>query len=328
MLDSLGLTAPVVAVTRQELPGEGLDRLARYVRLVRWQSARFPDADQLARLVSAADGLLCLGADRIDREFLAACPRLRVVATASAGFDNLDLMALTERRILASNTPGVLTETTADLTWALILAVCRRVVEADRLVRDGLWRQLSFDLMLGRDVYGATLGIVGYGAIGRAVARRAVGFGMDVFHSGGRPQVDDFSRSVPLDELLRIADIVTLHVPLTLATRHLIAERELELMKPTAVLINVARGGVVDQAALYRALREKWIFAAGLDVTAMEPIPADDPILSLANCIVLPHIGSATEATRARMVDDAVDNLIAGLAGELPRNCLNPAVFG
>ena len=281
-------------------------------------------------MASDADGLLCLGIDRVDATVIAACPRLRVVATVSVGFDNLDLAALSARRIPASNTPGVLTETTADLAWALILAARRRVVEADRFVRAGRWQQQAFDLLLGQDVHGATLGIVGYGAIGRAVARRSVGFGMTVVHHDlvQAPPGDGISRWLPLDELLRLADVVSLHVTLTPSTRHLIGERELRLMKPTAVLVNAARGQVVDQAALVRALREGWIFAAGLDATAIEPIPPEDLILSLPNCIVLPHIGSATGATRARMVDVAVDNVLAGLAGERLPNCINPEAYG
>jgi glyoxylate reductase len=288
-----------------------------------------PGRDDLARLASGADGLLCLGLDRIDSTVIEASPLLRVVATVSVGFDNLDLAALTARRISASNTPGVLTETTADLTWALILAASRRVVEADRFVRDGHWRQQAFDLLLGQDVHRATLGIVGYGAIGRAVARRSVGFGMTVVHHDvvDAPPEDGISRWLPLDELLRIADVVSLHVTLTPDTRHLIGERQLRLMKQTAVLVNAARGQVVDQVALTRALREGWIFAAGLDATAIEPIPPDDPILSLPNCIVLPHIGSATQAARVRMVDIAVDNVLAGLAGDRLPNCINPEVY-
>jgi glyoxylate reductase len=307
-----------------------MDLLARHARVVRWCASTPPTREDLVRLASDADGLLCLGTDGIDSAVIGACPRLRVVATASVGFDNLDLVTLTARRIPAANTPGVLTEATADLTWALILAASRRVVEADQFVRNGHWRQPGFDLLLGRDVHGATLGIVGYGAIGRAVARRSVGFNMTVVHHDlvDEPRQDEISRWVPLDELLQTADVVSLHVTLTPDTRHLIGERELRLMKRTAVLVNAARGQVVDQKALIRALSEGWITAAGLDATAIEPIPVGDPILSLPNCVVLPHIGSATEATRARMVDVAVDNVLAGLAGERLPNCLNPEVYG
>ena len=320
---------PVVAVTRESLPGTALGRLAERARLVSWSGATPPTQADLARLVAPADGLLCLGLDRIDGTVIGAAANLRVVATASVGFDNLDLGALTSRGIPAGNTPGVLTETTADLTWALILAASRRVVEADRFVHAGDWVRPGFELMLGQDVHGATLGIIGYGAIGRAVARRSVGFGMDVIHydvaEGARD--DGLSRRVDLDELLQTADVVTIHVTLGPTTRNLIGERELRLMKPTAVFVNAARGLGVDQPALVRALQDGWIYAAGLDATAIEPIPMDDPILHLTNCIVLPHIGSASAATRARMIDLAVDNVLAGLAGEHLPNCINPEVY-
>ncbi len=318
-----------VAVTRGALPGSGLARLADHANLVRWEGATPPGSADLARLVSGADGLLCLGLDRVDRVVIDAAPRLRAVATVSVGFDNLDVAALTARHIPASNTPGVLTETTADLTWALILAASRRVVEADRFVRAGSWREQHFELMLGQDVYGATLGIIGYGAIGRAVARRATGFGMDVVQCdiADGPPDGGISRRVSLDELLRTADVVSVHVNLTPATRNLIGERELRQMRPTTVFVNASRGLVVDQTALVRALREGWIFAAGLDATAVEPIPSDDPILVLPNCVVLPHIGSASHATRARMVDLAVDSILAGLAGERLPNCINPEAY-
>jgi glyoxylate reductase len=319
---------PRVAVTRSSLPGNGLDRLGAHARVLTWNMPVPPTPEHLARLTSNADALLCLGFDRIDSAVIERSDRLRAVATASAGFDNLDLAALTARHIPASNTPGVLTETTADMAWALILAACRRVVEADRFVRAGEWRQSHFELMLGQDVHGATLGLVGYGAIGRAVARRSVGFGMKVVHySRVKSEPDGVSQWAPLDELLQSADVVSLHVTLNSETRHLIGERELRLMKGTAVLVNTARGLVVDQAALVRALTEGWIYAAGLDATAVEPIPPDDPLLALSNCVVLPHIGSATLATRTKMVDIAVDNLLAGLAGERLPNCLNPEVY-
>ena len=318
---------PRVAVTRPALPGPGLERLAGQVDLVRWAEPRPPTAGELTGLLADADGLLCLTTERIDATLLGACPTLRVVSNAGVGFDNLDLPALTSRGIPAGNTPGVLTETTADLAWALILAASRRVVEADRYVREGRWTAVVFDLLLGRDVHGATLGIVGYGAIGRAVARRARGFDMTVLHHARQKGDDELSRWVPLDELLRRADVVTLHTPLTPETLGLIGAREIALMKPTAVLVNTSRGPIVDQAALARALVEGRLFAAGLDVTAVEPIPPDDPLLGLPNCIVLPHIGSGSLATRSRMVELAVDNVLAGLAGERLPHCVNPEVY-
>jgi glyoxylate reductase len=320
---------PTVAVTRSGLPGGGLDRLGARAQLRTWHASTPPTATDLAGLVAEADGLLCLGLDRIDGSVIEASRRLRVVATASVGFDNLDLAALTARHIPASNTPGVLTETTADLTWALILAASRRVVEADRFVRAGEWREPQFELMVGQDVHGGTLGIVGYGAIGRAVARRSVGFGMRVVHHDNvQAEPDGVSQWVPLEELLQTADVVSVHVTLTPETRNLIGERQLRLMKRTAVLVNAARGLVVEHDGLVRALREGWIFAAGLDAFAIEPIPPDDPLLTFPNCVVLPHIGSASAAARARMIDIAVENVLAGLAGERLPNCINPGVYG
>ncbi len=316
-----------VVVTRPELPGAGLDRLARQVELVRWPEPHRPSRDELVGLLTGADGLLCLGTERIDAALLDRCPRLRVVSNAAVGTDNFDLAALTSRGIPAGNTPDVLTETTADLAWALVLATARRVVEADRYVRAGRWTAINFDTLLGVDVFGATLGIVGYGAIGRAVARRARGFEMRVIHHGRRQADDEYSRWMPLDELLQEADIVSLHTPLTAGTRGLIGARELGLMKPGAILVNTARGPVVDQAALFEALSGGRLFAAGLDVLAIEPAPPSEPLLGLPNCIVLPHIGSATFVTRARMVELAVDNILAGLAGERMRHCVIPEVY-
>jgi len=318
---------PVVVVTRRSLPGAGLERLAESVELVRFQGDGTPTRDELLALVGPAEGLLSLTTDRVDVALLDAAPALRVVSNAGVGTDNLDLDELTARGIPAGNTPGVLVETTADLAFALILAASRRVVEADRYVHDGRWRAVAFDLLLGRDVHGATLGIVGYGDIGKAVARRGLGFGMRVIHTGRTRADDDVSHWVPLDDLLREADVVSVHTPLTPETRGLIGARELGLMRPTAILVNTSRGPVVDQRALGEALAAGRLFAAGLDVTAVEPIPPDDPLLRLPNCIVLPHIGSGSTATRAGMVELAVDNVMAGLAGRRLPRCANPAVY-
>jgi len=322
-----GPRRPVVVVTRRSLPGAGLERLAEAVELVRFQGDGTPTRDELLALVRPADGLLSLTTDRVDAALLDAAPALRVVSNAGVGTDNLDLDELTARGIPAGNTPGVLVETTADLAFALILAASRRVVEADRYVHEGRWRTVGFDLLLGRDVYGATLGIVGYGDIGKAVARRGLGFGMRVIHTARRRADDEVSRWVPLDDLLREADVVSVHTPLTPETRGLIGAREFGLMKPTAVFVNTSRGPVVEQVALAAALESGRLFAAGLDVSAVEPIPPDDPLLRLPNCIVLPHIGSGSTATRARMVELAVDNVLAGLAGERLPRCANPSVY-
>lgn len=287
-----------------------------------WLEDRPPPRDELLRRVAGCDGILTLLTDRVDDELLdAAGPGLRVVSNFAVGYDNIDVAACARRGIAVGNTPGALTETTADLAWALMLAARRRVVEGDRFVRAGSWRTWGPSLLLGSDLHGATLGIVGFGRIGQAVARRAVGFGLSVLYTS-RTRVPDAieaahaARFVDLDELLRESDIVTLHCALTPETRGLIGGRALGLMKPTATLVNTARGPVVDQAALYEALRDGVIAAAGLDVTDPEPIAPDDPLLTLESCIVLPHIASATYATRSRMAEMAVANLLAGVRGE------------
>ncbi len=280
--------------------------------------------------VRDAEGILSLLTDRIDAEVIAAAPRLRVISNMAVGYDNVDVAAATARGIFVGNTPGVLTDTTADLAFALMLAVARRIVEAVDYVRRGLWKTWLPNLFLGLDVHHATLGIVGMGRIGYQVARRGRGFDMRViYYSRSRkPEVETElgAEFAPLDDLLREADFVSLHVPLTPQTYHLIGERELDLMKPTAVLVNTARGPVVDQAALYRALLRGRPAGAGLDVTDPEPIPPDDPLLSLPNVVVVPHIGSASHATRLRMAMLAVENLKAGLRGEIPPHCVNPEV--
>lgn len=309
---------PRVFVTRA-LPGDALDVLAQHAAVDLWPGGDPPPQDELAARVAHADGLICLLTDRIDARIIDAAKDLRVIANVAVGYDNIDVPAALVRGIAVGNTPGVLTETTADLAFALILAAARRVVEADRFVRDGGWRTWDPGLLLGYDLHGATLGIAGFGKIGRAVARRASGFGMRVLYTS-RSAPDDEARGlgerVPLEVLLREADVVSLHVPLTPETRRMIGEPELRAMKPTAVLVNTARGGVIDQAALVRALHEGWIAAAGLDVAEVEPVPPGDPLLRAPNLVLLPHIGSATHATRARMASMAVENCLAGLRGE------------
>ncbi|MGC8842726.1 MAG: 2-hydroxyacid dehydrogenase, partial [bacterium] len=247
------------------------------------------------------------------------------------GYDNIDVKEATRRKIMVTNTPGVLTETTADLTFALILATARRLVEADKFTRSGKWKSWGPMLFLGRDVYGATLGIIGMGRIGQAVARRAKGFNMKIIYYSRRRN-EEAEKELgaeyrELHSLLKEADIITIHTPLTEETYHLIGEKELSLMKPSAILINTARGAVVDQRALFKALKEKRIFGAGLDVYEKEPIDADDPLLELDNVVVLPHIGSATVETRGRMARMAAENLLAGLRGEIPQNLVNPEVL-
>jgi glyoxylate reductase len=323
---TLASDRPRAYVTRR-LPGDALERLAAAAEVEVWPGRLPPPPEELARHAADADGLLVMLTDRVDAALLDRCPRLRVVANMAVGYDNLDVEALTARGIPAGNTPGVLTGSTAELTWALILATARRLAEAERAVHRGEWVTWEPDFMLGHDLAGATLGIVGFGQIGAAVARRARCFDMRVLAWTRRPKPVEEVTWVSLDELLASSDVVSVHCALTPETRGLIGARALALMKPTAVLVNTARGPIVDQAALAGALRERRIFAAGLDVFEREPIAPDDPLLSLDNCLVLPHIGSATVATRARMAAMAADNVLAGLRGERLPNCVNPQVY-
>lgn len=262
----------------------------------------------LRERAARADALLCMLGDRIDADFLDACSHLKVVATHAVGTDNIDLAAARARGIPVGNTPDVLTDATADLAFALLLAAARRLPQTAQAVKDGEWGPWEPDLFLGHDVGGATLGIVGAGRIGRAVARRAAGFGMRIVETTSRG-------GTPLDALLAQADFVSLHVPLTPQTHRLIAAAALRRMKPTAILVNTARGPVVDTDALTDALHAGTIAGAALDVTDPEPLPPDHPLLRAPNVLVTPHIGSATPRTRARMAELAVDNVLAGLAG-------------
>jgi glyoxylate reductase len=294
-----------VFVTRR-LPGTALDRLAEAHDVDVWPGELPPGPDDLRAGVAEAEGLLCLLSDRIGPDVLDAAPRLRAIANYAVGFDNIDVAAAQARGIAVGVTPDVLTDATADLAFALILAAARRLVEARDAVLAGRWRTWDPQGWLGLELHGATLAVIGAGRIGRAVARRATGFEMEVVAVG---------RGDDLHAALRRADVVTLHAPLTEETRHLIDAAALAVMKPTAILVNTARGGLIDRAALTEALREGRLGAAALDVTDPEPLPPDDPLLTLANALVVPHIGSATRTTRARMSDIAVDNLLAALAG-------------
>jgi len=282
------------------------------IDLLRYSFLRGSLRDAARRSVA----LVTLLTDRVDRSVLEAGKGLRIVANVATGVDNIDVEAATRLGILVTNTPGVLTEATADLTWALILATARRVVEGDALVRAGKFRGWGFDLLRGMELRGRTLGIVGSGRIGRAVSRRAAGFGMKVlFHSR--------SRGVPLRRLLERSDFVSIHCPLTQETYHLIGAREFRLMKPTAILVNTARGPIVDEKALIAALRAGRIAGAGLDVYEHEPfVPA--ALRKMRNAVLLPHVGSATDETRRRMLDTAVRNVKAALAGRRPQNLVNP----
>ncbi len=321
---------PKVFVTR-EIPERGLSKIREHFDVDLWTDEAPPPKSVILERVRDVDALVSLLTDPIDAEVFDAAPRLRIVSQYAVGYDNIDVEEATRRGIYVTNTPGVLTETVADFTFALMLAVARRVVEADRYVREGRWKVAWHPLMmLGTDVYGRTLGIVGMGRIGSAVARRAKGFGMRILYYDSRRR-EDLERElgaefVNLNRLLEESDYVSLHVPLTPETYHLIGEEQLRRMKPTAFLINTARGKVVDQRALYRALKEGWIAGAGLDVFEQEPIPADDPLLKLDNVVLAPHAASASHETRSKMAEMVAENLIAFLRGEVPPNLVNKDV--
>ena len=312
---------PRVFVARR-MPEEGLDAVRAACEMDLWEDDLPPPRDELLRRVAGVDGVLTLLTDRVDDEFLDAAGRgLRVVSNYAVGFDNIDVAACARRGIPVGNTPGVLTETTADLAWALLMAAARRVSEGERYVRDGRWKTWGPLLLLGPDVHGATIGIVGFGRIGQAVARRAAGFGMEILYHDVNRLPDDVTGPLgatfaPLEELLGRSDFVSLHVNLTPDTRHLINARTLGLMKSTAVLVNTSRGPVVDQAALADALERDVIFAAALDVTDPEPIPMDSPLVGRDDCVIVPHIASASRATRGKMAAMAAANLVAGVRGE------------
>jgi glyoxylate reductase len=295
-----------------------------------WVGPGLLPADNLTEELVGCDGLLCLLTDRIDRKLLDAMPDLKFVSSMSVGVDHVDVRALTERGIPLGHTPGVLVDTTADASFALLLAAARRVVEADRFVRGGHWRSenaWSPEFFTGKDVSGATLGILGLGEIGQAVARRAAGFGMHVLAWNRSPKEVPGVEMVALEELLLRSDFVSVNVALTQETRNLLDEQKIAMMKPGAVLVNTARGGIVDERALATALSSGHLYAAGIDVFAQEPVEPDNPLLSLPNVVVVPHIGSATTLTRAKMADLAVENIMAGLKGlEMP-HCVNPQVY-
>jgi glyoxylate reductase len=296
-----------VFATRR-LPFPALERLRAAHEVREWPGELPPSRDELLAEAREADALLTLVTDTVDAALLDACPRLRAVANMAVGTDNIDVGAAVARGIAVGNTPDVLTDATADLAFALLLALARRIVPGAAQVRAGQWRTWEPAGDLGADLWGATLGIVGYGRIGTAVARRAEGFGMELVHSSR-------SSGLPLEELLARSDFVSLHTPLTPDTSRLIDARALAGMKETAMLINTARGGVVDQKALRTALHAGTIAGAALDVTEPEPLPAGDPLLDAPNLLVVPHLGSATVRTRARMAEMAVENLLAALDG-------------
>ena len=288
-------------------------------------------ADELRRRLADKDGVLPTGSDRIDAALLDAAPRLKAVCNIAVGYNNIDLAACTARGVVATNTPGVLDETTADTTWVLLMAAARRITEAERWLRGGNWKGWKNDQFLGVDVHHATLGIVGMGRIGQAIAQRARGFSMRVlYHNRKRLPLkierETGAKYASLEKLLRQSDFVSLNMPYSPSSHHLIGAQQLALMKPTAVLVNAARGGVVDDAALIAALKEKRIAAAGIDVFEGEP-KFNPGFLEVDNVALVPHIGSATRATRTAMALLASKNLVAALSGKRPPNLLNPEAW-
>jgi glyoxylate reductase len=320
-----------VYVTRR-LPPVGLDRILAGTDATVWEGELPPPKEEIIRQVSGCEGLVCLLTDPIDAEVMDAAPRLRVIAQMAVGYDNIDIPAATERGIPVGNTPGVLTETTADFAWALLMATARRIGDGQRYIRDGQWQTWGPMVLLGPDLHGATLGIIGLGRIGAAVARRAQGFNMRVLYYNPEPAPELASEVgasyASMDALLAESDFVSLHCPLTPETVHLISREELRKMKPGALLINTARGPVVDQNALVEALQNGVIAGAGLDVTDPEPIDANHPLVHLENVIVTPHVASASIGARNKMAELTAENLLAGLRGERLPHPVNPAVYG
>jgi len=317
---------PRVFVTRTVAP-EAIELLSKYAEIDAWEPIESISREEFIRRIADVDGILQWGGDSIDGPAMDAAPRLKVIANVSAGYNNIDVEAATQRGIKVSNTPGVVTGSTADLAFTLMLAISRRLVEMTDIVKNGEWREFGPMEILGHDVHGKTLGIIGMGRIGAAVAQRARGFDMKVLYYNRHRRPDEaecgaeYVEDIPT--LLSRSDIVSIHVPLGKETGHLIGARELSCMKPTAILINTARGAVIDQKALYEALKQRQILAAALDVTDPEPMSPDDPMLKLDNVIVIPHIGTQTLATSTNMSIMGAQNLIAGLKGEPMPNCVN-----
>jgi gluconate 2-dehydrogenase len=318
---------PKVLVTR-EVFDEVLEYLSQHFEVTSNQSDVPFNPETLAVKLADKQGALITLSDRIDEALLAHCPNLKAVCNIAVGYNNIDLEACTKAKVMATNTPGVLDDTTGDFTWTLILATARRLTEAESYLRKGEWDGWKLKQFLGLDVHHATLGIFGLGRIGQVVARRAVGFEMKVIYHDVRRAASEIEKGcqsnfVNKDELLTQADIVTIHVPYSSATHHLIGKRELERMKPTAILINASRGGVVDDAALIEALRSGTIAGAGLDVFENEP-KFNPGFLPLKNVVLAPHIASSSRATRLRMATLAAQNLVAALTTGHPLNLLNP----
>jgi len=320
-----------LALITHTLPEDWLRKLEGQCRIVIGPFDADRLAPELEQRLPEVEGILSLLTIPVSEEVLARAPLLRVVSNMAVGYDNIAVMACTRRGIPVGNTPGVLTEGAADLTMALLLAAARKLPQASQDAREGRWTTWSPTGWLGADLNGATLGIIGMGKIGAAVARRAAAFGMRIIYSDPNPnpvlEADLLAMRKSFEEVLTESDFLSLHCPLTHETRGLIDARVLRSMKPTAILINAARGPIVNSQALYKALDEGWIAAAALDVTDPEPLPPTDPLYSLPNCLIVPHIGSATRRTRRRMAELACENLLAGLRGERLPYCVNPEVY-
>ncbi len=321
------MAKPKVFVSRL-VPEKGLSIVREFCDAEIWEGEFPPSRAELLARVRDVDGLLSLLTDKVDAEVMDAAARLKVISNMAVGVDNVDLAAATARGIPVGNTPGVLTDATADMTFALLMAAARRVVEGEKYVRQGKWKTWNPRLLLGADLVGATLGIIGFGRIGQAVAKRAQGFDLRVIYFDPSAKPAFGATPAELDALFRESDFISLHVPLTSETHHMINAETLGKMKPNTILVNASRGPVVDSQALYAALKSRRIFAAALDVTEPEPLPADSPLLQLDNCLVVPHLGSASRQTRDMMAFLAAQNLIAGLKGERLPHCVNPEVYG
>ncbi|MGG1573231.1 2-hydroxyacid dehydrogenase [Fictibacillus sp. NRS-1165] len=322
---------PKVYITRK-IPKEVAEQIAEvcYVRM--WEEEDIPvPRPILQKELADSDGLYCLLTENIDSDLLDNAPRLRVISNMAVGYNNIDIETASERGIMVTNTPSVLTQTTADLTFALLMATSRRIVESSDFLRRGEWKTWSPMLLTGQDVYGSTLGIIGLGQIGESVAQRAKGFEMRVLYYNRSRKLEAEKQLgiqyTEMETLLKESDFICILTPLTPETRHLIGRKELSLMKNTSVLINTARGGIVDEDALYDALKEKEIWAAGLDVFEQEPVSMDHPLLTLSNVVTLPHIGSASFHTRMQMARLAAENLLTSLLGDIPKNLVNTNVL-
>lgn len=321
---------PRVFVTRI-IPEAGLEIVRKNCEMELNKEDRVLTKQEVMEGVKGKDGLLCLLTDEIDAEVMDASPQLKIIANYAVGFNNINMASATKRKIMVTNTPGVLTETTADLCWALLMSIARRIVEGDKFVRAGKFKGWAPMLLLGQDVHRKTLGIIGMGRIGQAVARRARGFEMKILYTDTKRIPEDKELElrvefVALEELLQKSDYVTIHVPLTKETHHLISEKELNLMKETAYIINSARGPIIDEKALVKVLKEGKIAGAALDVFEKEP-ELEPGLDSLDNVVIIPHLGSATLDTRSKMAVMAAENLVAGLKGERPPNLVNPEVL-